>query len=112
MRWSPTTIAAAAVSSLVTLCASILVMLVATNAFRELGFSSAQHAAIARIVKDEARGNTELAANALHDKNLSDSQRAEVVRVVRQHFRDNPEAVQEILAEFIKRRVPSAANVP
>jgi protein-disulfide isomerase len=109
MRLNPTTIAAAAVSSLVTLCATILVITIAPNGSREQGLTNAQRAEIAVLVKDRMSESGDRVNKTAPEQSLSNSQRAEVIRIVREHFRSNPEAMQEILAEIIKKRTPAAA---
>ena len=109
MRVNPTTIAAAAVSSLVTLCATIAVTMLAPNVYREQRLSDAQRSEIVRLVKEQIRDNNDAATKALREQGLSDAQRADAIRAVNEHFRNNPEVMQQILAEMIKKRVPTGA---
>ncbi|HTS40552.1 MAG TPA: DsbA family protein [Stellaceae bacterium] len=113
MRISPTTVAAAAASSLVTLCVTITVIAVATDAFRRPELSRAQRTEIAELVKEQLRGHDESVDKKSQPQGLSDAQRTEVVRVIKEHFREHPETMQEIIAELIKRRASAtAANAP
>jgi protein-disulfide isomerase len=109
MRLNPTAIAAAAVSSLVTLCATILVITLMQNSSREQGLSNAQRTEITLLLKDQISDINERVSRTVREQNMSDTQRADVIRVVREHFRTNPEAMQEIIAEMVKRRAPTAA---
>jgi protein-disulfide isomerase len=108
MRVAPTTIVVAAMSSLATLCATLLVMMFATDSFREPKFSSLQRAEIASIVKDQVGEVSGLAAKAAREQNFSDSQRTEIARTVRELLRNNPDVIQEALTEMIRRRVPGS----
>jgi protein-disulfide isomerase len=108
MRLNPTTIAAAAVSSLVTLCATAAVVTIANHVSREQGLSDVQRTEIARLVKDQVGDIDERVNKAVREQGLSEAQRAEVTRVIKENFRSNPEIMQEILAELIKKRVPAA----
>ena len=113
MRPNPTMIAVGAVSSLVTLCATIAVIGVATDTFGKRELSSSQRSEIASIVKEQVRDNNDLTIKTIREQSFSAAQRTEIVRVVREHFRSNPDVMQEILTELIKRRIPSsAANAP
>lgn len=115
MRPNPTMIAVAAVSSLVTLCATIAVIAVTTDTFGKRELSSSQRSEIASIVKEQVRDNNDLTIKTIREQSFSEAQRTEIVRVVREHLRSNPDVMQEILTELIKRRIPSsatAANAP
>jgi protein-disulfide isomerase len=108
MQLNPTTVAAAAVSSLVTLCVAILVIAFGTNAFRDPGLSNLQRAEIASLIKDHLGEGADRAAKAVREQPLSEAQRSEIARAVRQQLRDNPQIMQEALTELIRKRVPSA----
>ena len=112
MRPNPTMIAVAAVSSLVTLCATIAVIAVATDTFRKQELSNAQRAEIAAIVKDQIRDNNDLITRTMREQSFSEAQRTEITRVVRDHLRSNPDVMQEILTELVKRRVATAPTTP
>ena len=105
MRLNPNTIAVAAVSSLATMCATILVTIAVQNHSREQGLTNAQRAEIAVLLKDQITDISKMA----REQGLSDTQRAEAIGAVREHFRNNPEVMQQILTEMIKKRAPTAA---
>jgi protein-disulfide isomerase len=108
MRVAPTTIAVAAVSSLVTLCLTLTVTALAPISFRDRGLSDVQRSEIANIVKDQIREGNDAVIKAAREQSFSDTQRAEIARVMREQVRDNPDLVKEFLAALIKQR--PAAN--
>jgi protein-disulfide isomerase len=107
-RLNPTTIAAAAVSSLVTLCVTILVTMAIQNGSREQALTPTQRAEVARLVKDQVNDGIDAAAKAARAQGLTEAQRAEVARAVKEYLHDHPEVVQEAFADLVKRRMPTA----
>jgi protein-disulfide isomerase len=112
MRLNPNLIAVAVVSSLVTLCATIAVIFLVTNVSRVHGLSDAQRVEITRLVTEQTRASNDELLKTIREQSFSDAQRNEIAQVVREHLRSNPDAMHEILAALIKRRMASTPTTP
>jgi protein-disulfide isomerase len=110
VRTAPLTILTAALSSLATLCAVLLAITIAPNAFRESRLSQEQRAEVAAIARDEARDVSDGLARTADEKGFSERQREEISQTVRELVRSDPELIQGALVEMVRKRIPASVG--
>jgi protein-disulfide isomerase len=106
MRLNPVIVATASTASLATLVASLAGFWWIGTSDRSA--SDEYRRDIAQLRQDVAELDRQF--RSAGDRPFSEKQQNEITRLMKEHLRSNPDLLQEILAEIVKKKLPSIAN--